>query len=292
MPSSYTSRLRLILQAAGEGLNVWGLLLNSGVFDLVDTSIAGVLSFSLSGSKTLTTANGSTDEARYAALNVTGGTGGTITIPSVTKTYVVRNASTGNVTITTGAGANATLSTGALGLVMCNASDVFLVQSFKNVPTPVASTDAANKAYVDAAEANAKTYTDDTAWAYNAGNLPAQAGNAGKYITTNGTVASWASLDFTREWIVVSSNITLATDAAYGVDTTAARSLQLPVSPGDGSVIIVQDIWGQGAVNNVTITPNGTDTMNGVASDPLIINQAYDGVNLVAVTGGWRSGVF
>lgn len=48
------------------------------------------------------------------------------------------------------------------------------------VPAPSAATDAANKAYTDAlAFATA---------------LPNQAGQSGKFVTTNGTTASWASL--------------------------------------------------------------------------------------------------
>lgn len=45
---------------------------------------------------------------------------------------------------------------------------------------PTAAQDAATKAYVD-----------NTAWTANAGNLPAQSGQNGKFLRTNGTVASW-----------------------------------------------------------------------------------------------------
>lgn len=49
-----------------------------------------------------------------------------------------------------------------------------------SLATPTAPADAATKQYVD-----------DTAWTANAGNLPAQSGQNGKFLRTNGTVASW-----------------------------------------------------------------------------------------------------
>lgn len=70
MPSSYTLRARFVLQATGEGTNVWGLVLNQGVFDLIDFAINGVVTISASGATTLTTANGAADQARGAVLNL------------------------------------------------------------------------------------------------------------------------------------------------------------------------------------------------------------------------------
>ena len=75
MPSSYTNSLRFVLQATGENLNTWGVLNNNSMIALADYAIAGRAAFTLSGSKTLTTANGATDEARAAMLDITGGTG-------------------------------------------------------------------------------------------------------------------------------------------------------------------------------------------------------------------------
>lgn len=190
MPSTYTSSLRLTLQATGEGLNSWGGVLNSGVFQLVDYSVAGRAAFSLSGSKTLTSNNGATDEARAAMLDITGGTGGTITIPAVSKIYLVRNGATGNVVITTGGGATITIRPGESLLVFTDGTDVrstfstdFLGNRITKVGTPTASADAATKSYVDT-----------TAWNLNTGILPGQGGNAGNFLTTNGSVSSWAAI--------------------------------------------------------------------------------------------------
>lgn len=190
MPSSYTNSLRFVLQATGENLNTWGVLNNNSMIALADYAIAGRAAFTLSGSKTLTTANGATDEARAAMLDITGGTGGTITIPAVSKIYLVRNGASGNVVITTGGSQTVTIRPGESLLVFTDGTDVrstlstnFMGNRITNVGTPTASADAATKSYVDT-----------TAWNLNTGVLPGQGGNAGNFLTTNGSVASWAAI--------------------------------------------------------------------------------------------------
>lgn len=169
MPSTYSLRFRLNLQAPGENLNIWGAVQNTQVFQLLEDAIAKRVAFSLSGTKTLTTANGATDEARCGFLDVTSGTGGTVTIPPLEKIYLVRNAASGSVTVTTGAGATAVVATGSIVLVVCDASNVRLVRD----------AEIATKAYVDGIAFDS------------VGDLPAQAGNAGKYVYTDGATASW-----------------------------------------------------------------------------------------------------
>ena len=100
MPSAYSASARFVLQATGENNNPWGVILNQGAFQLIDDNINGRLAFNLSGVKTLTTALGATDEARMAMLAVTGGAGGQIVIPAVSKGYFVRNNSAGDVLVT------------------------------------------------------------------------------------------------------------------------------------------------------------------------------------------------
>lgn len=169
MPSNYTARARLVLQAPGEGLNLWGVILNQGVFALVDEARAKRVAFPLSGNKTLTTELGASDEARSAFLDITSGTGGTITIPSVEWFYVARNGASGPVTITTGAGEAATLEPGAIVLVVCDAGNVRLMRD----------TAMATRAYVQGIAFGS------------VGDLPDIAGNAGKFVFTDGVSASW-----------------------------------------------------------------------------------------------------
>ncbi|NBV79048.1 MAG: hypothetical protein EBR62_04200 [Verrucomicrobia bacterium] len=189
MPSTYSSSFRLNYQAPGDNLNVWGTTLNNGVFQLLEDALAGAVSTALSGALTLTSVNGATDQARCLALNITGGTGGTITAPGVKKLYFVRNAASGAVVVTTGAGATASFAAGEVGF--CYSPDginfyrtttatSFGGVTLTNLGAPSAATDAATKGYVDA-----------TAFSMAAGSLPGQGGNAGKSLVTDGTTASW-----------------------------------------------------------------------------------------------------
>ena len=189
MPSSYTSSFRLNIQAPGDNLNTWGTILNNGVFQLLEDALAGAVTQALSGSLTLSSVNGATDQARCLALNITSGTGGTITAPGVKKLYFVRNAASGAVVVTTGAGATASFAAGEVGF--CYSPDginfyktsvttAFGGAILTGVGTPSAATDAATKGYVDG-----------VAFTMAAGALPGQGDNAGKFLSTDGTTASW-----------------------------------------------------------------------------------------------------
>jgi len=128
MPTTATTRNYAARPAAGELGNAWGPVVVEGTFDVFDWALDGISSFTLSGSKTLTVTNFVQCEANARTLNITGGTGGTITIPNTEKLRFVRNASSGDVIITTGSGTTATVPAGALGIVYSFGGNV--VRSF------------------------------------------------------------------------------------------------------------------------------------------------------------------
>jgi hypothetical protein len=173
MPSSWSPSLRFELQFTGENINLWGEKLNA-VLAHADYAVAGWLTKPLTGNTTLTTANAADDEARTATIKFTGGVGPfTVTIPAVSKNYLVWNAATGPVTLTTGAGATVSVDPGDI---------VWVLTDGGAVKTP------------GYGGASIKDFVAQTAWTYNAGALPAQAGNAGKFVRTDGTNASWQPL--------------------------------------------------------------------------------------------------
>lgn len=187
MPSTFGPELRENLQNPGENLNTWGALLDTGALQLLEDAIAKRQAITVSGSHVLSTVNGATDEARCAFLDVTAGTGGTIVAPAVSKLYIVHNQLTADVSVTTGAGRVGTIHAGELGWVVGDGTNFDRVQltDFSNqrigdVADPVNPQDVATKHYADA-----------LAFASFAGTFPAMAGNAGKFILTDGSTESW-----------------------------------------------------------------------------------------------------
>jgi hypothetical protein len=86
----------------------------------------------------------------------------------------------------------------------------------------------------------------------------------------------------------VSSNITMAANNNYFVNTSAARTLTLPASPTLGDTIAVYDASGSAETNNITIARNG-NKINGQTLDAIIdVNQSASILVYTGATLGWR----
>jgi VCBS repeat-containing protein len=86
----------------------------------------------------------------------------------------------------------------------------------------------------------------------------------------------------------VSSNITMAANYNYFVDTTAVRTLTLPVNPALGDTIAVYDASGSAATNNITIARNG-NKINGQTENAIIdVDQSGSIFTYTGTTLGWR----
>lgn len=127
MPSTYTPNLRLELQATGENRSTWGVKANND-FSLIETAIAGYSSVAMADANvTLTAVNGAADQSRAAILNLTGVHTAirTVTIPSVSKVYFVRNSTTGGfaVNVKTSAGNTTAVPTGKSLVLFCDGTN-------------------------------------------------------------------------------------------------------------------------------------------------------------------------
>ena len=127
MPSTYTSSLRLVLPATGELSNTWGTVFNAGATSLIDSSIAGTASITMTAANyTLTSSNGASDEARAMFL-VLGGTPGAsyqVICPAVSKLYFVTNNTGFAQTVKTSAGTGISVPNGARITLRCDGTDV------------------------------------------------------------------------------------------------------------------------------------------------------------------------
>lgn len=302
MPSSASPNLRLDFQATGENVNTWGNKLNTNALQLLEDAISSRAAFTLSGPKTLTAANFATDEARCAVLDITGGTGGTITIPGVEKLYLVRNAAAGDVILTTGSGTTATFKPGDVGNCFCDNTNVrqAVVRDFQGakitgVGAPTADTDAATRKFVL-----------DTAFASSSGTFPGQPGNQNRFLGTDGAAAGWADplpLQTSKAGQLLGTNGTDRTGGLWrwaGLNGRASKSGSYTVVASDNEKLISTNsavgftasatlgsqfgvyIAAAGAV--ITLTPNGAETIDGAATVVMLPGESRlivcDGANL------------
>ena len=128
MASSYSTSLRLELQASGENRNTWGTKNNTNL-SLLEASISGAESIDMSDANvTLTTNNGATDQARKMIINLTGTNTAArnLVIPTVSKVYIVRNATTGGfaVSVTNGS-SSVSVTNGTVGIIFTDGTTVY-----------------------------------------------------------------------------------------------------------------------------------------------------------------------
>jgi hypothetical protein len=199
----------------GENASTWGQPKLNTVIDLIDEAVGGVESISTTGgTTTLTSTNYTSDQARNACLVFTGtlASNAIIVVPNVEKLYLAVNNTTGSysLTVKTAAGTGYALRSGP-NWVYCDATNVsgavprldqaplatasvdLNSQRVTNLGTPSASTDAATKAYVDAAVSTTPTQ-----------NLATSAG------TALAPTYSWATDSNTGLYLVGSDSVGLS----------------------------------------------------------------------------------
>jgi hypothetical protein len=197
MPSSYTPNLRLTLPATGELSGSWGVTVNNGITSQTDAAIAGTTTINTWGGAgvpyTLTVSNGATDEARRMFIVATGAPGEAkdIICPAVSKLYFVTNSVTGgfDITLKTAAGTGVVVPNGQSMLLRCDGTNV--VSGVTSLASPaLTGIPTAPTATVGTATDQIATTSFVAATSFST-NLPGQTGNAGKFLTTDGTNASW-----------------------------------------------------------------------------------------------------
>jgi len=172
--TNFTSLLGLALPTTGDLSGTWGTTANDSITSLLDSAVAGTTTLSANADVTLTTTNGSSNQARSAIIRWTASNGATtryITAPAQSKAYFVINDGTGSVVIR-GAGPTTGVTIPAAGraLVAWNSTDFIKVLS-----NPVTLT----------------TDVTGTLPAANGGTGITTPGTAGNVLTSNGS--AWVS---------------------------------------------------------------------------------------------------
>jgi len=388
MASSPSPLLGVELQALGENLNTWGDTKLNDVIKRLEEAIAGAVSIAVEANVTLTSTDYVQNQARYGMLIFTGSGGFNITCPATAKHYLVKNDCSAAVTFTHGSGDTVAVAAGAIKWVATDGSNFFTVEEIDYLPlaggtltgaltlsgAPTADLHAATKAYADTMlplaggtmtgfillhtetptndlHPASKGYVDGLA--FDAVDLPGQSGNAGKFLTTDGTNSSWANVsvafaDLTGKPTTLSGygitdsqplDATLTALAglttangniiyATGVDTfsqvtstargrneltrptpahinntdspysasfgeeifvdcsTGAVEIDLPAATANSLPIWIIDDDGDAPTNNITLDPDGSETIAGQTS--IEIDQAKAVFKLTPFAGLWR----
>ncbi|NQZ48177.1 MAG: hypothetical protein HRT63_11720 [Erythrobacter sp.] len=363
MPSTSSPLLNLELQADGENLNVWGQKLNA-LFSRLEEAVSGAIAITVSGPVTLSSTDYVQNQHRYGML-VLSGTGGDVTVPATSKTYLVKNGCSGAVTFTHGSGTTVTVAAGKIKWIGTDGTDFFtaeeedyllltggtLTGALTLAGAPTEDLHAASKAYVDTflplagglmtgfitlhtetptdnAHPASKGYVDGLA--FNAIDLPGQTGQAGKFLTTDGTAASWGAVPFSgisglpttlagygitdaytkaesdaafqpldddltalaarpspREVTNSDSPVTAVSGDTIFVDcSSGAVEVDLPAATAGSLPITVIDDDGNAPTNQITLDPDGSETINGETSIEIDIARAA--LTLVPFAGRWQ----
>jgi hypothetical protein len=131
--ASYTTSLRLVQPSTGEYSGTWGTQVNTGLTALVDASVAGTASITMTAANyTLSNANGAADEARAMFL-VLGGTPGAsyqVICPAVSKLYFVTNSTGFAQTVKTSGGSGISVPNGARMTLRCDGTNVLEAENY------------------------------------------------------------------------------------------------------------------------------------------------------------------
>ena len=222
--TNFSPLLGLALPTTGDLSGTWGTTVNTSITNLIDSAVAGTTTLSANADVTLSTTNGAANQARNAVILWTASNGVTtrnITAPAQSKAYIVINAGTGSIVIR-GAGptTGVTVTSGNKALVAWNGSDfvkitggpidlnsadVTGVLPAANGGTAQSTYATGDMIYASGTNTLAKRAIGTSGqvltvaggiptWAASATGLPSQTGNAGKYLTTDGTNANWGTI--------------------------------------------------------------------------------------------------
>jgi len=228
--TNFTPLLGLALPTTGDLNGTWGTTVNNSITTLLDSAVAGTTTLSTDVDVTLSTTNGSTNQARNAVIlwTATGTTTRYITAPAQSKAYIVINQTGGSQSIVirgSGPTTGVTVTAGNKALVAWNGSDFVKITGG---PINLASSDVTG----------VLPYT-------NGGTGLSAVGTNGQVLTVSGGAPSWQNPSVSIGPLVyntdtVNANITVPTGQnAFTVGpVTVSSGYTVTVSSGQRWVVI------------------------------------------------------
>lgn len=243
MASTFSPILRIELIGTGDQSGTWGSTTNVNLGTLIEQAIAGTATIDVTaGNVTLTNYNGTTDEARCAALRITGipGASRNVIAPAVSKLYVVANGSDAAVVLKTSVSTGLTIPSGEVYLAYYDPT--VGTADFRLVGRASASTNTANTLVLRDGSGNfaASTITATTF-----------SGQLSGTITSATTATTQTAGD---------NSTKVATTAYVGTAITNATASLGTMSTQNASSVAITG----GTIDNVTTSGSSTSAVTGL----------------------------
>ena len=281
MPTTYTPILQLALPATGELNGTWGTTVNDNITSMVEQAIAGLATVNTwtAASHTLTTANGTTDEARCAILECSGapGAAATVVCPALSKVYIIKNSVTGGyaVTLKTSAGTGISVPNGGTALLYCDGTNVVSGGGLNgDVVGPASATDTAIATFDGVTGKLIKNNASTTI----AANVITALGFTGPH---NGTVG--ATTPTTGVFTTVQSTITTGTAPLTVASTTNVANL-------NASSLSGATFASPGAIGSTTASSGAFTTLSATGVTTLAAGTL--GAPALTTSGDTNTGMF
>ena len=264
--ATYANDLRLKEITTGDESGTWGTSTNTNLSLVADAFSLGTKQMAADANETFTMPDATADGTRSLYLKITSAVALTVTRTvtlgpnTVSKVWIIENATTGSqsIAIAQGSGATVTIATGTRAMIVTDGagSGAAVVLASPTISTLAGTLSVANGG------TSLTTLTANNVILGNGSSAPTfvAPSSSGNVLTSNGS--TWQSTTPAAGGIVYTTTKTTTYTAVKndGVLTNTAGgafTVTLPATPANGDQVIIADAGGTWGTNNLTVGRNG-----------------------------------
>jgi len=273
--ATYVNDLRLKEITTGDESGTWGTSTNTNLSLIADAFSLGTKNMAADANETFTMPDATADGTRSLYLKITSAVSltetRTVTLGpnTVSKVWIIENATTGSqsITIAQGSGATVTIATGTKAMIVTDGAGggAAVVLAGPTISTLTGTLPVANGG------TSLTTLTANNVILGNGSSAPTfvAPSSSGNVLTSNGS--TWQSTTPAAGGIVYTTTKTttytaVKNDGVLTNTTGGAFTVNLPASPANGDQVIIADAGGTWGTNNLTVGRNGNNIAD-VAQD-------------------------
>ena len=295
--ATYSNDLRLKEITTGDEDGTWGTSTNTNLSLIADAFSLGTKNMAADANETFTMPDATADGTRSLYLKITSAVSLTVTRTvtlgpnTVSKVWIIENATTGSqsITIAQGSGATVTIATGTKAMIVTDGAGAGAAVTLAN-PTVSLASGVTGTLPVANGGTSLTTLTANNVILGNGASAPTfvAPSTTGNVLTSNGT--TWTSAVLPAgglTYVVKTSNYTTQDKEGVLANTSGgAFTVTLPATPATGAQVVVADSGSAWGTNNLTVGRNGS-TIGDLAQD-LVCDITGASVQLVYDGSTWE----